>query len=157
MKAVNNVENISHGINTNAKSITRKINTAHVVLGNTGEINNVCIEFPLADLQLKHWAQWRRNGCSLKELDYPTSSSHMKLPGGSFNEIPDDPNAERMDKLVSELSRKYSDIYIVLRSRYFYCDNDRDGSSNCKITRRKYQMYLKIGIAWIDRGLFELQ
>lgn len=119
----------------------------------------MCIEFPETDQQLKHWAIWRRNGCNLKELGFPSSSSHTRPfgSGGGNQDIPDDPDAERVDKLVADLSKTYDEIYKVLLSKYFYGDNDRDGSVNCCISKTKYQSYIKIAVSWIDRGLFILE
>ena len=144
-----------HGINMIATQTTKKINMDHVGLGNTGEINNVCIEFPEADLRLTEWAKWRRDGGNLKELGYPTSSSHTRPfgSGGFAPEIPDNHQAEQVDRLVAELESKYSDIYQVLLSCYFYGDNGRDGSVTCCIPLKRYQTYLKMSVAWIDGRL----
>ena len=117
----------------------------------------MCIEFPEADRQLKHWVRWRRDGCGLKELNYPTSSAHTREFGGGFHETPDDPHAEHVDRLVGEMSIKYSDIHGVLMSKYFFGDNDRSGAVNCCIPLGRYQTYVKVAVSWIDGRLCDLK
>jgi len=116
----------------------------------------MCKEFPETSQRLIDWAIWRRDSNNLKQLGYPTSSSHTKPfgGGGGGSEIQDNPDAEQVDQIIAELSIKYSDIHAVLLSKYFYKDNDREGSKHCCMGKQKYQVYLKIGISWVDSRLF---
>jgi len=122
------------------------------VHGNTGENNNVCIEYPNTDLRLKLWAKWRLSGNDLRVLGYPGSSSHTKPSGGKgfINpDIPDNPEAELIDRLVGELSRQHAKLYLVFRSCYIYHDNGRDGCVNCCISLKTYQKNIKKAVEWI--------
>lgn len=115
----------------------------------------MCIknEFQKANSRLIDWAKWNREGGIARELELPSQSAHLNLPGGSFNSITGDEKAEQIDRMLAELKKKWSTCGKFVETYYTGSHNVSSCTSSLGVSRKKFDKYFYWGMAWIERGL----
>lgn len=112
----------------------------------------MCIkkEFPKANQRLIEWAKWNREGGVARELELPSNSSYLNLPGGSFQSITGNENAEQVDILMSRIKKLWPESYECVRIYFVYETNLSDAATRSKFSRTTYDKYFQRGMGWLE-------
>jgi len=126
--------------------------------GNTEGMNNMCVEFPVADRRLHQWADWLHEQPALKQLGYQSCSPEQKQPGsgGKHELYKPNPTAEQTEQILSEMKQRgdaWKAVYQSILAYYFLGKSIRGAADHNCISINTYQKYLTTGLAWVEAKL----
>ena len=109
--------------------------------------------------ELEHWGRWARlNGGT--SSGYPKSTAYARaakhgvvLPSSNLVNIPDDNNAERMERLMIRLKTRYPDSQAILVMQYMKNKELNEIARIMKASVATIKTWRRIGLSWLDASL----
>lgn len=105
--------------------------------------------------RLEQWADWYSRG-NWYGLGYPVCSIEYRImkegilsKNTGYRSLPDNKEAEEIEKLVNEMSEYNKIMALAIRCHYFSCGGLRTKAGKIKVSHMQYKSYVDMAHQWI--------
>jgi len=102
------------------------------------------------EARLDGWARWIHSIPAI-DLQYPhrTVENNVAHGGGGGN-VPEDPDAQEIEWILSYLRRNHKKIYRVVIMTYLYNQSQRVGAKLLRISLNEYNLRCQKALIWVE-------